>query len=42
MVISKVPKTIPGKTVPIPWQMMEVIHAKETTTSASHIQAPQK
>ncbi len=35
MLRSKVSKPIPGETVPIPWQIMEVIHAKKATTFTS-------
>ncbi len=35
MVINEVSKPIPGETVPIPWQIMEVIHAKKATTFTS-------
>lgn len=42
MMINKVSQPIPGKTVPIPWQMMEVIHAKTSDTSTSQNQKIQK
>ncbi len=35
MVINEVSKPFLGKTMSIPWQMMEVIHAKKTTTFTS-------